>query len=316
VPELPSITAYVEALERVVAGHELERVRIRSPFLLRSVAPPVSAAHGRRVIGVRNIGKRVVLELEPRFDDTDRGDDGGDTLFIVIHLMIAGRLRWKKAGVRVPKKRGLAAFDFEHGSILFTEASTKKRASLHMVAGEDALAAHDPGGIDVFESSLDAFRGALTARNHTLKRALTDPKILSGIGNAFSDEILFAARFSPFKQTKHLDDADFQRLFDATRDVLETWTERYRQEVGEGFPDKVTAFHPAMAVHGKYGEACPRCDQPVQRIRYAENEANYCAACQTDGKLLADRALSRLLRDDWPSSLEALEAHKEKLRSG
>ncbi len=296
-PELPDATVYVEALERFVAGRTLQRIRLISPFFLRSFEPPLSAAEGRRVTGARRLGKRIVLALE-------------EDLFLVLHLMIAGRLRWRKAGAKVPGRRGLAAFDFPHGTVLVTEASSKKRASLHLVAGAAALGEHDPGGLEVLEADLDAFRAALGRENHTLKRALTDPSLLSGIGNAYSDEILHRARMSPFKQTARLADDEWRRLFAATRETLSEWIERSRREVGEGFPEKVTAFREGMAVHGRYGEPCPDCGTAVQRLIYAENEANYCPTCQTGGRLLADRVLSRLLKDDWPRTLEELEARK------
>jgi len=295
-PELPDITVYLEALDRFVVGKRLEKIRLRSPFLLRSVDPPISELEGRVVTGRRRLGKRIVFAFE-------------DDLFLILHLMIAGRLRWKKRGAKLSRKTGLAAFDFADGSLVLTEASSKKRASLHVVRGEEALAAHDPGGLEVLDADIGAFRDAICETNHTVKRALTDPRILSGIGNAYSDEILHRARMSPFKQTRHLDDDEIARLFDAVREVLVEWTERLRDEVGEGFPDRVTAFRDEMAVHGKYGQPCPVCGSEVQRIRYASNEANYCPTCQTDGKLLADRSLSRLLKDDWPKTLEELEAH-------
>jgi formamidopyrimidine-DNA glycosylase len=295
-PELPEITVYVEALERFVAGEPLERVRVRSPSLVRSYDPPLSAAHGRTVTGVRRMGKRVVLcmEAEP-------------ALFLVLHLMVTGRLRWRAPGVTIPRKLGLAAFDFPEGSLLLTEAGMKKKATLHLVAGEEALAAHDRGGLEPLDADLAAFREAITRENRTLKRALTDPRILSGIGNAHSDEILLEARLSPLKRSRDLGEEEIERLHEATKRSLRDWTETLRAEVGDGFPEKITAFHPDMAAHGKYGEPCPRCGSPIQRIRYADNETNYCATCQTGGRLLADRAFSRLLREDWPRSLEELE---------
>lgn len=301
-PELPDITIYVEALERRVCGERLVGVRLASPFLLRTVRPPLEAAHRRRVAAVLRLGKRVVLSLE------------GD-LHLVLHLMIAGRLRWREAGAALSGKNGLAAFDFETGTLLFSEAGSRRRASLHVLEGEAALAAHDPGGVEPLRATPEEFRAALTRERHTLKRALTDPRVCSGIGNAYSDEILHAAGLSPFKLTTALNDEEHGALFAATREILTTWTQRLRAEVGDGFPDKVTAFRPEMAVHGRHGEACPRCGDPVQRIRYARNEANYCATCQTGGRLLADRALSRLLRDDWPRSLEELEQHRATRRS-
>ncbi len=293
-PELPDVAVYVSALERYVTGRTLERFRLASPFLVRSFDPPVSAVEGRVVTGIRRLGKRIVFAFE-------------DDLFLVLHLMIAGRLRWKTRGVKVPRRNGLAAFDFAAGSLLLTEASSKKRASLYLVRGEEALAAHDPGGVEVFEVDLDGFRAGLGRKNHTLKRALTDPRLASGIGNAYSDEILHRAGMSPFKQTARLDDQEWARLFGAVREVLEEWTLRLSREVGDGFPDKVTAFRPEMAVHGRYRKPCPVCQTPVQRLVYAENEANYCPTCQTGGRLLADRALSRLLKKDWPRTLEELD---------
>ena len=296
-PELPDITVYLECLEPRCVGQPLEAIRITGPSLLRSVDPPISAAQGRRVLGLRRLGKRIVLELEQE-------------LFLVLHLMVAGRLRWRERGVRPSRKLGLAALDFPTGSLLLTEASPKKRASLHLVRGEAALAEHDPGGLEVLDASLPAFRAALCAENRTLKRALTDPHILSGIGNAYSDEILHRARLSPVKLTTKLDDAELAALHSATRETLTLWTQRLREQTGDGFPEKVTAFRPEMAVHGRHKLPCPDCGAPVQRIVYAENETNYCAPCQTGGKLLADRALSRLLKKDWPRSLEELEARK------
>ena len=277
----------------------LERARVASLFLLRSVDPPLSVVEGRCVAGVRNIGKRIVLELE------------GD-LFLVFHLMIAGRFRWKRRGFQPPKKAGLAAFDFPDGTLSLTEQGSRKRASLHVVSGEEGLAEHDRGGIDVFTASTEEFREALTRRNHTLKRALTDPRYLSGVGNAYSDEILHSAKLSPFKQMATMTDTEFAHVHKKTREVLQAWIDRTREEVGEGFPDKVTAFRPQMAVHGKFRQPCPVCGDPVQRIVYASNETNYCATCQTGGKLLADRALSQLLKKDWPKTLEELEELKER----
>ncbi len=304
-PELPDVVVYLEALAPRVLGQPLERVRLGSPFLLRSVTPPLAAVAGRRVVGLRRLGKRLVFALEGE-------------LFLVLHLMVAGRLRWRApAGGRqvpIPKKVGLAAFDFPTGTLLLTEASPKKRASLYVVAGEAGLAAHDRGGLEVLTATPPAFRVALTAETHTLKRALTDPRILSGIGNAYSDEILHRARLSPFKRTTDLDEAESARLLAATREVLEEWTARLRDEAGEGFPETVTAFRPQMAVHGRYGEPCPVCGTPVQRILYAENEANYCPSCQTGGRLLADRVLSRLMKEDWPRTLEELEERKQRGR--
>ena len=298
-PELPDITVYVEAMESRIVGHTLERVRLSSPFLLRTFDPPLSEADGREVEAVRRLGKRIAIGLDSE-------------LWLVFHLMIAGRFRWKDPGVKVPRKLGLAALDFADGSLLLTEAGTKKRASLHVVRGEEALAGHDPGGAEPLQIDAAAFRETLTGRNHTLKRALTDPRLFSGIGNAYSDEILHRAQLSPIKWTQRLEDAEIDRLFAATRETLTDWTDRLRAELAGEFPDKVTAFHEEMAVHGKFGEPCPECGAAVQRIRYADNETNYCAECQTGGKVLADRGLSRLLGKDWPRSVEELEA----LRSG
>ena len=296
-PELPDVTVYLEALEARVLGARLERIRLVSPFVLRSFDPPISAAHGRSVTGLRRLGKRVVIGLE------------GD-LFLVIHLMIAGRLHWKPAGAKVPGKVGLAAFDFSTGTLTLTEAGTKKRAAIHLVQGEAGLRALAPEGLEVLDSDAAAFRATLERENHTIKRALTDPYILSGIGNAYSDEILHRARLSPVKQTRSLSDEEHARLFEATRATLLEWIERLRQEAGGEFPESVTAFRPQMAVHGRYGKPCPECGAPVQRIRHADNETNYCARCQTGGKLLADRALSRLLRADWPKTLEEMEERR------
>ncbi len=300
-PELPDIAVYIDALERHVKGRTLERFRLASPFLVRSFDPPVKAIEGQAVVGIRRLGKRLVL----MFDDPT--EEEGENFYVVLHLMIAGRLRWKSRGIKVPRRNGLAAFDFAHGSLLLTEASSKKRASLYLVRGEEALAEHDPGGVEVFDVDLDGFRAGLGRKNHTLKRALTDPRLVSGIGNAYSDEILHRAGMSPFKQTARLSDDEWAHLFTTVRQVLEEWIELRRLEVGDGFPDKVTAFHPKMAVHGRYRKPCPVCGDPVQRLVYAENEANYCATCQTGGRLLADRALSRLLKQDWPRTLEELE---------
>jgi formamidopyrimidine-DNA glycosylase len=296
-PELPDITAYLEALDARVTGARLERVRLASPFVLRSFDPPISAAHGRAVTGLRRLGKRIVIGLE------------GD-LFLVIHLMIAGRLHWKAAGAKMPGKIGLAAFDFSTGTLTLTEAGTKKRAAIHLVHGEQALRALAPEGLEVLDCDAGTFRAALGRENHTLKRALTDPHILSGIGNAYSDEILHRARLSPVKQTRSLTDEEFARLFEATRATLVLWMERLRQDARGEFPEGVTAFRPQMAVHGRYGKPCLDCGAPVQRIRHADNETNYCAKCQTDGRVLADRALSQLLRADWPRTLEELEERR------
>ena len=292
-PELPDITVYLEALASRVISQPLERTRIAKPFLLRSVDPPMSAAEGKRVTGVRRMGKRIVLELE-------------DDLFLVIHLMVAGRLRWVPAGAKVPGKIGLAAFDFPDGTLILTEAGSKRRASLWLVRGEQALEQFERGGLEVLEATLAQFTERLVQENHTLKRSLTDPRLFSGIGNAYSDEILHRARISPIKHTRRLSDEEIQRLFDATRATLIEWTERLRKDSKGDFPAKMTAFRDEMAVHGKFGKACPVCATPVQRIRYADNETNYCPRCQTDGKLLADRALSRLLKQDWPRSIDEL----------
>ena len=298
-PELPDIVVYVESLSQRILGQTLERLRLDSPFVLRSVRPPIHTAEGKSVVGLRRLGKRIVIELE-------------HDLFLVMHLMVAGRLQWKEKGAKVPGKIGLAALDFPDGSLVLTEAGHKKRASLHLVQGEPALGLHDPGGVEVLEADLKTFRAALQRERHTLKRALTDPHLFSGIGNAYSDEILHRARLSPFKMSDALDDEQAERLYHAIRETLQLWTDRLRRIAGEDFPRGVTAFREGMAVHGRYGEPCPDCGSPVQRIVYADNEANYCATCQTGGKLLADRALSRLLRKDWPRTLEALERRRSK----
>jgi formamidopyrimidine-DNA glycosylase len=297
VPELPDITVYLEALDARVRGATLERVRLASPFVLRSFDPPITEANGRSVTGLRRVGKRIVIALE------------GD-LFLSIHLMIAGRLHWKPPGAKVPGKLGLAAFDFSTGTLTLTEAGTKKRAAIHLARGETALYALDAGGVDPLTCTEEEFSAAITRENHTLKRALTDPHILSGIGNAYSDEILHRARLSPVRQTRALSDGEHARLYEATRDALYDWIVRLRQAAGGEFPEGVTAFRPEMAVHGRYGKPCPDCGAPVQRIRHADNETNYCAKCQTGGKLLADRALSRLLRADWPRTLEEMEERR------
>ena len=293
-PELPDVTVYVEHVFRRTAGRQLERVRVQGLNLLRTFDPPLEAACGRTVRGARRLGKRIVLEL-----------DGG--LFLVIHLMIAGRLHWKERGAALSRKVGLAAFDFPDGSLTLTEAGTKQRSGLWVVQGEEGLAALDPGGLEPLEISAAAFGAALTRENHTLKRGLTDPHIFSGIGNSYSDEILHRAKLSPMVLTSKLDDEPIARLYDATRTVLVEWTERLREQAGDDFPEGVTAFRPEMAVHGKYGKPCPVCGTLVQRIVYAENETNYCPRCQTGGRLLADRSLSRLLRADWPKTIEELE---------
>jgi formamidopyrimidine-DNA glycosylase len=302
-PELPDISAYITALEARILGRKLEHVRIGSVFLLRTVAPPVEAVEGRTVTELRRIGKRIAIGVE----DNQNGE-----LWLVLHLMIAGRLHWGPPNTKIPGKRGLAAFDFPNGTLLLTEAGSKRRASLHVFQGEAALASIDPGGIEVFETDLDGFRSAMTRENRTLKRALTDPRILSGIGNAYSDEILHAARLSPITQTHKLTPDEWQRLFAATRETLTLWIDRFNAEAKGKFPEKVTAFRPEMAVHGKFGQPCPRCGAPVQRIQYADNETNYCPTCQTGGKLLADRGLSRLLGSDWPRTLFELEALKRR----
>ena len=296
-PELPDLTVYLDALERRLLGQPLERIRLASISLLRSVDPPLADFSGKRVLALRRIGKRLVLGFE-------------DDLFLVLHLMIAGRLRWKERDAKPPGKIGHAAFDFPNGTLILTEAGTKKRASLFAVRGEAGLAVHDPGGIEVMSCDLAAFAAALRRENHTLKRALTDPHLLAGIGNAYSDEILHRARMSPVALTQRLGDDEIARLFEATVETLRLWTERLRAETGDDFPEKVTAFRPLMAVHGRYREPCPDCSSPVQRIVHADNETNYCARCQTGGKLLADRALSRLLKADWPRTLEELEERR------
>jgi formamidopyrimidine-DNA glycosylase len=302
-PELPDVTVYIEALEKRIGEARFEGLELGSPFLLRSIDPAPEDLIGKRVKGLKRLGKRVVIGLE-------------NDLFVVIHLMIAGRLHWKAGLSRpnLPKKRGLARFDFSTGSLTLTEAGTKRRASLHLVRGEKNLVLLDRGGLEVLEASLDEFRRALARENHTLKRSLTDPRLFSGIGNAYSDEILHRARLSPVSLTSRLSEEDIERLYRATRETLIEWTDELRREAGDDFPEKVTAFRPKMAVHGRYREPCPVCATPVQRIAYAENETNYCPRCQTGGKLLADRALSRLLREDWPKSLEELEELKAQKR--
>jgi formamidopyrimidine-DNA glycosylase len=298
-PELPDIAAYMTALQPRIVGQRIEHVRLASPFLLRTVQPPVTDVEGRLVRELRRIGKRIAIGVE------------GD-LWLVLHLMIAGRLHWRARQAKLAGRKSLAAFDFPTGSLVLTEAGTKHRASLSVLAGEEALHSVDPGGIDVFTSDLNSFRDALTVENRTLKRALTDPRIVSGIGNAYSDEILHSAQLSPITLTHKLQPHQWERLFAATRDTLQLWMDRLRVEAEAGFPEKVTAFRKDMAVHGRYGEPCPRCGEKIQRIRYADNETNYCARCQTDGKLLADRSLSRLLKSDWPRTLDALESLKRR----
>lgn len=294
VPELPDVTVYVERLRALTKGAMLDEIRLQNPFLLRSARPAREALLGRRVVDVSRLGKRIVCALEGE-------------VFFVLHLMIAGRLTWTTRDKPLPPRRALAAFDFSTGTLVLTEAGTKRRASLHFVEGRAALVTHDPGGIEVLTASFSQFKARMVEDNHTLKRALTDPRKLSGIGNAYSDEILHRARLSPIAHTQKLDDTQLRALYDATRAVLREWTGRFRAEVGEGFPEKVTAFRPEMAVHGKYAQPCPVCETLVQRIVYAKRETNYCPTCQTGGKLLADRGLSRLLKKDWPNSLEALE---------
>ena len=296
-PELPDIVVYIEALEKRILGQKLERVRVASPFLLRTADPPLPRAEGKTVRELRRVGKRIAIGLD-------------DDLWLVLHLMIAGRLHWRTRGVKGSRPRGLAAFDFPNGSLLLTEAGSQKRASLHVVTGETGLQALDPGGLEVLDADLERFRAALISGNHTLKRALTDPRTFSGIGNAYSDEILHAAQLSPIALTHKLNQDEWERLHAATLHILNLWIDRLREEAKAGFPEKVTAFRKDMAVHGRYGKACPRCGEKIQRIRYADNETNYCARCQTGGKVLADRSLSRLLRSDWPRTLDELEALK------
>lgn len=300
-PELPDIAAYLSALEPRILGQPLEQVRVAGAFLLRTVQPPLSSAEGRTVHELRRVGKRIAIGLE------------GD-LWLVLHLMIAGRLHWRQPGAKLAGRNALAAFDFPRGSLVLTEAGSKRRASLHVFSGEAGLQAIDPGGLEIFSCDLDAFRAALMAENRTLKRALTDPRILSGIGNAYSDEILHAAQLSPIKQTHKLEPQEWERLFAATRETLQLWIDRLKAETDESFPEKVTAFRKEMAVHGRYGLPCPRCGEPIQRIRYADNETNYCARCQTEGRVLADRSLSRLLGKDWPRTLDELESLTRRAR--
>ena len=294
-PELPDVTVYIEALKERILGARLERIRLGSPFVLRSVDPPLSAVSGKTVRELRRLGKRIVIALD-------------DALFVIIHLMIAGRLHWKAAGAKIPGKIGVAAFDWSSGTLVMTEAATRKRAAIHLARGESGLRVHDPGGLEVLEADLATFRKALAAENHTLKRVLTDPTVFSGIGNAYSDEILHRARLSPVRMTAALSEEESARLFEATRATLLEWVERLRAEAAGDFPEGVTAFRDGMAVHGRFGQPCPVCGAAVQRIVHAENETNYCARCQTGGRLLADRALSRLLHKDWPKTLEEMEA--------
>jgi formamidopyrimidine-DNA glycosylase len=303
-PELPDITAYLTALTPRVVGQRLEQVRIASPLLLRTAIPPIRSVEGKVVRGLRQLGKRVVFVL----DDSD----AGESLFLVLHLMIAGRLHWREPGAKLGGRNNLAAFDFSNGSLVLTEAGARRRASLHVVRGEAALAELDPGGVDVFALTTERFREVLSAENHTLKRALTDPRVLSGIGNAYSDEILWAAKLSPLAQTQKLTKDEWERLYQATTETLQLWIDRFNAEAEKKFPEKVTAFRLEMAVHGRYGLPCLRCGAPIQRIRYASNETNYCPTCQTGGRVLADRSLSRLLGTDWPRTLEELEASKRK----
>jgi formamidopyrimidine-DNA glycosylase len=298
-PELPDIVVYIEALEPRILGQKLERVRLASPFLLRTVTPPIQDVHGHTVSRLHRVGKRIAIGLE-------------NDCWLVLHLMIAGRLHWEKPGATLGRRTALAAFDFPHGSLVLTEAGSRKRASLHVVGSEEELKALDPGGLEILDTGCDAFASRLTLENHTLKRALTDPRLFSGIGNAYSDEILHAAMLSPVALTGRLTSEEIARLYEATRATLQHWTAELRREAGGGFPEKVTAFREGMAVHGRFGMPCPRCGAKVQRIRYADNETNYCARCQTSGKLLADRSLSRLLKQDWPRTLEELEGLKRK----
>jgi len=301
VPELPDVVVYIESLQRRIVGEKLQRLRIASPFVLRSVKPPLSDFTGKTITGIRRLGKQIVLEFE-------------DDFFLIIHLMIAGRFQWKEPGAKIPGKLGLAAFDLRTGTLLLTEAGTKKRASIHTAEGEAEVAAFNRGALEVLDSSPAEFKEALTRENHTVKRTLTDPRLFSGIGNAYSDEILHRARLSPLKLTLKLSDDEITRLYQATKSTLTEWLERLRKEAATAFPSKVTAFRPEMAVHGRFNEPCPACGSPVQRIVYAENECNYCATCQTGGKLLADRAMSRLLKDDWPRSIDEWELHIESRR--
>jgi formamidopyrimidine-DNA glycosylase len=298
-PELPDITAYIDALEARIVGQPLEQVRLASAFLLRTAEPPLSSVDGHTVRNLRRLGKRIAIGLD-------------DDLWLVLHLMIAGRLHWKSRGAKLGGRQNLAAFDFPNGSLVLTEAGAKRRASLHVLRGEESLRALDPGGIEVFSSDVGSFRAALSAENHTLKRALTDPRLISGVGNAYSDEILHAANLSPIAMTQKLTQEEWERLFAATRDTLKLWMDRLRTEAQASFPEGVTAFREEMAVHGRYGQPCPRCGEKVLRIRYADKETNYCARCQTSGKVLADRSLSRLLGSDWPRTLDELEALKRR----
>ena len=292
-PEFPDVTIYVESLRSRIVGHSLQKIRLISPFVLRSTDPPLSSIEGKTIVGIRRIGKQIVWEFD-------------DELFLVFHLMIAGRFHWKKSGAKASGKIGLAAFDFAESTLLFTEASSKKRASMHLVKGVHELAPFNKGGLEVFDGTLDDFRKALQSENHTIKRALTDPRLFSAIGNAYSDEILHRAQLSPLQLTTRLDEGEIERLFRSIRETLIDWTDRLRQQTGKNFPEKVSAFHEEMAVHGKFAKPCPVCGTKVQRIVYAENECNYCTKCQTGGKILADRSLSRLLKDDWPKTIDEL----------
>jgi formamidopyrimidine-DNA glycosylase len=300
-PELPDVELYLHALQPRIVNRYLERARLGNPFVVRTIEPPISALEGRQIEDLRRLGKRLVFHFS-------------DDVFMVLHLMIAGRLRWRERGATIPAKVGLAALDFEDGTLLLTEAGARRQASIHIVQGEHALGVHDPGGIEVLDASLRTFAEHLVRENHTLKRALTDPRIFSGIGNAYSDEILHLARLSPMKLTSTLTDDEIETLYHATIETLRRWIQRLQEETGDAFPEKVTAFRPEMAVHGKYGKPCPVCGSPIQRIVYARNESNYCSRCQTGGRLLSDRALSRLLREDWPKTLEDLEQRKRAAR--
>lgn len=302
-PELPDIVTYINALTPRIVGQVLERVRLGSPFLLRSVEPPLEAVEGRIVRSIERLGKRIVIVMDGE-------------LFLVVHLMIAGRLRWREKGTALPRKGGLAAFDFATGTVIFTEAGSKRRASMYVVAGREALERHNPGGLEVLQRSLQEFQSALLQENHTLKRSLTDPRLFSGIGNAYSDEILHRARLSPVKLSQSLSDGEVETLFEAVRATLTDWIDRLGRQTGDGFPEKVTAFREDMAVHGRYGQPCPVCRTPVQRIVHAENEVNYCPTCQTGGRLLADRSLSRLLKSDWPRTIEEMEERSGRRERG
>jgi formamidopyrimidine-DNA glycosylase len=313
-PELPDIAAYISALEARILGQMLEQVRLASVFLLRTVDPPLASVEGRKVVELRRVGKRIAIGVEGDLPPQRQGPVVGDSrrVWVVLHLMIAGRLHWKPPQAKLAGRNALAAFDFPGGSLTLTEAGSKRRASLHVVRGQEGLYSIDPGGVEVFETDLDGFRAALTAENRTLKRALTDPRLVSGIGNAYSDEILHAAHMSPVTLTHKLKPEDWARLFAATKSTLSLWMERLHKEAEKSFPEGVTAFRPEFAVHGKFDQPCPRCGEKVQRIRYADNETNYCARCQTGGKVLADRSLSRLLGKDWPRTLDELEALKRR----